>query len=356
MHIFAGTPERIGRNYGAAFKDNIHYNIRTLLGHEGLRQIREQSAFRRFVAAQEQLLAERWPWLLAEMKAVAEGAGAACGDILQLNLRAWQFAHYWSDDTADDVKPDETGGCSCIAVRLQDGSLANAGALDDPIEFYCGPVKVVPDSGFRFISFPIAGTSWANRGMNSGGLSVGISSQLLPGLRREAGALNQDIALRIIMQTLRTVAEVRDFCREHPFTMNLVCVDAQGEIFCAHQTAAGLLEIPAAEGYAVLTNHVADDRHLYTLAGQGVKQFPEALSSRPRRGNLLRFAKERGGACTPEELMELIDRTDPDDPGAIHNKGTIYLTYCSPMERPPTLWIKQTAEGERDGSFLPNLI
>ena len=76
--------------------------------------------------------------------------------MLLLNLRAWHFIYY-SAGLA-------THGCSSLAITLADGRVACAGALDDPIEYYCGPVRIVPDLGHRFITFPIAGTSWANRG------------------------------------------------------------------------------------------------------------------------------------------------------------------------------------------------
>ena len=69
--------------------------------------------------------------------------------------------------------------------------------------------------------------------MNDAGFAISVSSQGLPGLKWLDHAVVPDVALRAMLQTCVTVGDAREFCRQHPFAMNLVCVDAQGEIFCA---------------------------------------------------------------------------------------------------------------------------
>jgi len=337
-----GTPAQRGRSYGEQLKDSIRENVKILVhrvGHPSLP--RGEAHFQSWMRRQESLMAKHWPWLLEEIRGVAAGCGEEYEDILLLNLRAWQYDLY--------NKPP-AGGCSSLAVTLSDGAVVCTGALDDPPQLYCGPVRFVPEEGFRSVSFPITGTSWGNRGMNSRGLSVGISSQSLPGLKSLPNAVNQDIAMRVILQTCATVGEVREFCRAFPFTMNMVCVDAAGGIFCAHQTAGGFFEVPAPEGWCCLTNHVCDDGMRYRLMSLGVKEFPESPTTRARRGKLVEFCRERNGSCSAEEVLSLIGRRDDGDPGTIHNGGTVCLTFSSTKE-PHTLRVLQPSEASGSNVF-----
>ena len=136
--------------------------MRVLLG---ARLPAQDPAFRAWVRSQEKLVEKHWPWYAEEMHGVAEAINGKYEDVLLLNLRAWQYADYGKHHRAR-VVPVWPSGWPTVTW------LAPV-ALDDPIEYYCGPVHVTPDTGYRFITFPITGTSWGNRGMNNAGLSVG---------------------------------------------------------------------------------------------------------------------------------------------------------------------------------------
>ncbi len=333
MLTVQGNPSQMGAGYGRAFADKIRRNIDILVAREGSEPLpRQETRFIEWVEQQSAAIAHKWPWLVEEMEAVADAVGVEYQEVLLLNLRAWQFEFYGPQPPL--------AACSSLAIELSDGTVACAGALDDPLEYYCGPVRYLPSEGYSLITFPITGTSWGNRGMNSVGLATGISSQILPGLRPLPGAINQDLALRIILQTCATVKDVREFCKAYPFTMNIVCVDAQGGAFCAQQTAAGLHELPAADSCA-LTNHVVSDELRARLAARGVTEFPESATTRPRLKKLQDFAAARGGKCTAEEVKQLVGNRDDSDPGTIHNEGSIYITYSDPQADSHTLWILQ---------------
>lgn len=337
---FEGTPRQIGTAYGKRFAEAASRNMGILLG---ARLPTQDPAFRAWVRSQEKLVENHWPWLIEEMQGVAVGCSVAFERIMLLNLRAWQYDCYG--------KPPG-GACSSLAVKLVGGHLACAGALDDPLEYYCGPVHVKPDTGYRFITFPITGTVWGNRGMNSAGLGVGLSSQLLPGLKRLDHAIMQDLAVRAMLQTCATVAEVRDFCQRHPFTINLVCVDTAGDVFCAHHTAAGLREIRVQDACA-LTNHIVDAETEGWLREHGTRELPRLPTSVPRREKLLRFIASANGKCTAEEVKTLVGQRDDADPASIHNSGSIYLTYCCPQAAKTTLWIRQLKGSIDNERFLP---
>jgi hypothetical protein len=343
LSTFCGVPKAIGQAYGNQFVSQISRNLDILVRRKGLDPLPfENKKFISWIEHQESIIAGNWPWLIEEIEGVALGAGAEYIEVLLLNLRAWQYEYYGAGEC-----------CSSLDVTLSDGTVACAGALDDPIEYYCGPVKIVPESGNSFITFPITGTSWGNRGMNSRGLAIGISSQILPGLKQLDGAINQDIALRVILQTCSTVSEVREFCKAFPFTMNLVCVDSNGDIFCAHNTSAGLLEMPVESGYCALTNHVADDEYVYWLKSHGVNEFPESPTSRSRRGKLLEFARLYNGKCSQAEVVKLTGLRDDDDTGSINNKGTIFMSYANPQNDSQTFWVAESVSDKQSAEFIP---
>lgn len=342
MTVFGGTPLEIGRKYGEYFKSKIVGNIEKLVFSDKVEKLKTDSGFHRWIAGQEAYIESRWPWLTKEMTGIAGAAGVSYKDILMLNLRAWQYDCYGAEPIS--------GCCSSFAVTVEDGTVVCAGALDDPAEYYCGPIQVMQQHGYSYITFPITGTSWGNRGMNSEGLSIGISSQLLPGLEKLEHTMNQDLAVRILLQTCAKVSEVREFCRQHPFTMNLVCVDASGDIFCAHQTAAGLFELPS-DGFAAMTNHIADDECRYFLKRNGVKEFPESPTTHLRRGNILRFLRENNRKCTTKDVLDFVGTRDDDNPDTVNNKGTIYLTCSNPQQDKNCLWIRQVKSDDGKDAF-----
>ena len=343
--ILTGTPLELGRQYGRLLASRIQENLRILVWREGYEPLPHQDPdYHAWLRLQEAQVAATWPWLLEEMHGVAEGGGFDYRDILQLNLRVWQFTMNKASLTVT--------ACSSLALTLTDGNLACGGALDDPPQYYCGPLKWVPAKGHRFITFPIAGTSWGNRGMNSAGLSLGESSLGVPGLKALPGVVNQDLAARVILQTCTTVADVRRFCQQYPFTLNLVAVDARGGLFCAHQTAAGLLEIPAV-GYCAMTNHFVDDAQRCWARERGMESFPESETTRFRRGRLLTFARQNSQKCTAEEVRRFLNTRTDTDPGTIHCKGTVALTFSVPQAARNTLWVHDIAGTGTQADFIP---
>ena len=333
MVVIRGTPIETGWKYGEYFKSKIIENIEKLVYSDTVRKFLKDRSFHKWVDSQEAYIKKRWPWLLEEMTGVARAVRRSYEDVLMLNLRVWQYDYYGAEPLS--------GCCSSFAITLEDGTIACAiWALDDPAEYYCGPVQITQQNGYSFITFPITGTSWGNRGMNSEGLSIGISSQLLPGLNKLKHAMNQDLAVRVLLQTCSKVSEVREFCREHPFTMNLVCIDASGDLFCSHHTAAGMFELPA-DRFAAMTNHIIDDECICFLKRNGVKEFPESLTTRFRRENILGFLRENNRKCTLNDVLDFVGTRDDDNLGTINNRNTIYLTCSNPQKQKNCLWVQQ---------------
>ena len=120
---------------------------------------------------------------------------------------------------------------------------------------------------------------------------------------------------------------------------------------CSVGSGAGLFEIPTTQGWCALTNHVSDDAVIHKLSGLGVKEFPENKTTRARRGKLVAFCRKRNGFCTMEEVMDLIGQRDDGDPGSIHNRNTIHLTFASPQVDSHTLRVMQPLEPSGRASF-----
>lgn len=329
-----GSFTEIGRQYGEKFKAHIRKNIDILVKRNCTPPDPlplNDSGFIKWVDDQEQIIANNWPWLLEEMHGVAKGAKQEYRDILFLNLRVWQYGFYSGKNST---------ACSSIAIELADGTIASAGALDDNTMLYGAMVKIIPEQGYSFMSFPIMGTSWGNRGLNSAGLSVGASSQILEGLNRLPGTICADIANRAILQTCSTVDDVRQFCKKHPFTLNLVCSDKNGDVFSAHSTSAGLFEI-AGNTSCVMTNHVIDDEIRLKLHQQGVTEFKESNTTRLRRGRLVDYARKFSGKCRAEDLRQYVADRMNGAPSSICPTGNVVLTYANPQAEPGVMWIAE---------------
>jgi predicted choloylglycine hydrolase len=336
VNVFKGDCREIGRQYGKLFRDRIVGNVSVLVKRNCTPPDPlplDNSDFHNWVNSQEKIISSEWPWLIDEMRGVAEGSGCGYRDILFLNLRVWQYKFYG--------KPAGSAtACSSLIITLADGSTSNIGALDDGIEYYCGMVKIVPDRGYSFMTFPITGTSWGNRGMNSAGLCVGASSQILAGLKKLPGTICADIANRLILQTCVTVSEVRDFCRKHPFTLNLACSDRNGDVFCAHQTSAGMFEI-ASRVPCAITNHVTGDLIMFKLHELGVGEFPESPTTRLRLGRLADFARRNNGKVNAVDLRKFIADRMHGDPASICPSHNVVMTYANPQAEPGVMWISE---------------
>ena len=348
--IFRGNAFEIGKQYGAKFAEIIRRNLSILVWREGYDPLPLQDPdFTKWVDDQEKVISTNWPWLIEEMHAVAEGSGFNYQDILLLNLRSWQY-NLCSGKAALPV-----GACSSLIITLADGSIANIGALDDGIQYYCGMVKIIPDHGYSFMTFPITGTSWGNRGINSAGLCVGESSQVLSGLKRLPGSICADIANRVILQTCATVNEVREFCKRHPFTLNLACSDKNGDVFCAHQTTAGLFEVADHTPYA-MTNHVIDDLLIFKLSQLGVCEFRESGTTRLRRGRLLEFARKNNGRINAEDLKKFIADRMKGSPSSTCPKHNVVLTYANPQAEPGIMWVAEPSVSDNENWEACDLI
>ena len=324
--VLHGEPRDLGRQHGAALRGQVHANVAALLGgyltgdHGPPRDLIHawQRRLRTFCL-------DHWPWLADEIAGIAEGAGLDVELAELLSFRAWQYEAY------------HAGACSSFAVAGPDGHILTGGTLDDP-RFLYTIAQVQPRQGLRYLSFPLAGTTWANRGLNEAGLALGISSLLCPGVKFELGRLVPvDLVFRDMLQFCSTVADVEARCRKYDFFCNLVAVDRHGGVFASSNYCGAYTSYPAT-GPVALTNHPLEPAAT-ALRERGYTGVEPGAYSPERLDQLTAWLGTHGGRATVPDARMLLGAGRRF--GCVSNPNTAFATIAVPQTDPHTLWIAQ---------------
>ncbi|MEO6875621.1 MAG: C45 family peptidase [Opitutaceae bacterium] len=316
-----------GRQHGAILRAQIHRNVNELMGDlfTGATPARRE----RILAWQNRLRTfcfDHWPWLEPEMRGLAEGSGVDRATIELLNFRAWQYDIY------------HAGSCSSFAVPDVDGNILTAGTLDDPRHLYA-IAQCQPITGLRYLSFPIAGTTWTNRGMNESGLTLGISSLICPGVKFDLDHLVPvDLVFRFMLQFCSTVAEIEAACRKYKFFGNLIAVDRQGGVFSSSNYCGDLTTYPAPTGVAALTNHPVDAAAT-ALRARGFTGPDPGAHSVERLKQLNEWTAKLVDRAKLADVQALLG-AEPKV-GRVNNPHTAFATIALPQVHPHTLWLAE---------------
>jgi len=325
--VLQGSPRELGRRHGAALRRQIHANVHALLGAY---LTGAGSAQRAKIRAWQQRLRtfcfDHWPWLQEEIQGIAAGAAIAPEIAELLSFRAWQYEAY------------HAGACSSFALPGAGGQTVAGGTLDDPRWLYT-VAQVQPDHGLRYLSFPIAGTVWANRGMNEAGLALGISSLLCPGVRFDLEKLVPvDLVFRDLLQFYTTVTEVEARCRKFRFFCNLVAVDATGAVFSSSNYCGDYTTHASANRHFALTNHPVGAADT-ALRARGYTGPDPAGYSIERLAQLEAWMDALHGRATVADAIAFLGA--PAHPDGVNNPNTAFATVAMPQADPHTLWIAQ---------------
>lgn len=345
---FAGSPAAIGRAHGLELAGDIAYNLALLLEEGGLgARLDANARYQRWRERQAEATERFLPGAIAEMEAIAAASGHPLHRLLDLAFcGGWE---HFEDDAGEAATC-----CSTVAVRSKDGALLCASTLDDPWRIWPCPVACAPERGRSYVTTVWPGTSWAGRGMNDAGLCLNTAGL---GLRktdrahyRDGAGIHLGFALRAMLSECADVGDVRRYCAEHPFTMNLVAVDRHGGLFAAHLTEEGPVEVGTPDR-AALTNTVEDDVLAWRFARAGYTLYPEHPTSRARHGRLQAFLADRTGKTTLAETAGLFAARDASDPGAICHPLTAWVTAASPSEAPGTYWMLRPNDPDAPTAF-----
>ena len=325
--VLQGAPRELGRQQGAALRSQIHSNIGALLGDflTGARGP-APAVIRAWQKRWRTFCFDHWPWLQDEIAGIAEGAGLEVELAELLSFRAWQYEIY------------HAGSCSSFALPGAGGKILTGGTLDDP-RFLYTIAQVQPAKGLRFLSFPLAGTVWANRGMNESGLALGISSLICPGVKFELEKLVPvDLVFRDLLQFCSTVAEVEARCRKFDFFCNLVAVDRQGGVFSSSNYCGELTAYSTLTGTAALTNHPLEPAAT-ALRARGFTGPDPGAYSVERLAGLTVWNAAHSGRATIADAKTFLGGESKF--GRVNNPNTAFATIAVPQTGPHTLWFAQ---------------
>ncbi|MDB6169174.1 MAG: peptidase [Verrucomicrobia bacterium] len=325
--VLQGAPHDLGRQHGAALRSQIHANVGALLA--GFFRGTSSPLLEEIRAWQKRLRAfcfDHWPWLEDEIQGIAEGAGLDRTTAELLSFRAWQYEAY------------HAGACSSFALPGSDGKILAGGTLDDP-RFLYAVAQVQPTAGLRYLSFPLAGTVWANRGMNEAGLALGLSSLLCPGVTFELGHLVPvDLVFRSMLQFCSTVAEVEAGCRKFHFFGNLVAVDRHGGVFASANYCGGMTTYPATDGIARLTNHPVEPA-ANALRARGFTGPDPGAFSTERLAQIDAWIAAQTRRASVRDAAEFLGGASQF--GSVNNPNTAFATIAVPESDASVLWVAQ---------------
>lgn len=322
-----GTPRELGRQHGAALRSQIHANVAALLGDflAGTTPT-PRAVIESWQKRLREFCFDHWPWLPDEIAGLAEGASLPLPLAELLNFRAWQYEVY------------HAGACSSFAFPGAGGAILTGGTLDDPRHLYTF-VHCVPTQGLRYLSFPIAGTAWANRGLNEAGLALGISSLICTGVRFDLARLVPvDLVFREILQFCATVVEVEAVCRKFDFFCNLIAVDARGGVFSSSHYCGAYTAHASSESHYALTNHPAGAADA-ALRARGYTGPETGSYSLERLDQLSAWMTAHHGRATLADAQHLLGA--PRQFGRVNNPNTAFATVAAPQSSPHTLWVAQ---------------
>lgn len=323
----AGEPHALGRQQGTAVRSQIHANIAALLGDflTGAKtaQLEKITAWQNRL---REFCFDHWPWLQPEIQGIAEGANIEPTLAELLSFRAWQYEVY------------HAGACSSFALTGANGHTLTGGTLDDPRWLYT-IAHMTPVDGLRFVSFPLAGTVWANRGLNEAGLALGISSLICPGVTFDFDQLVPvDLVFRDMLQHCTTVAEIEARCRRYKFFCNLIAVDATGAVFASSNYCGDFTRHAYAHNTFALTNHPvgAADTALGTRGYTGPDPGGYSIE---RLNQIDAWMRDRHGHATVDDAIAFLGAMPHT--GRVNNPHTAFATVALPQLHPHTLWIAQ---------------
>lgn len=326
LHL-AGAPRELGRRQGNAVRSQIHANIAALLGDflTGAKtaQLEKITAWQNRL---REFCFDHWPWLQPEIQGIAEGANIEPTLAELLSFRAWQYEVY------------HAGACSSFALPGANGHTLTGGTLDDPRWLYT-IAHVAPTTGLRFLSFPIAGTVWANRGQNEAGLALGISSLICPGVTFDLDQLVPvDLVFRDMLQHCTTVGDIETRCRKYKFFCNLIAVDATGAVFASTNYCGDFTRQTSAQNTYALSNHPVGAADAALRARGYTGPDPGGFSTE-RLGQITAWMTVQHGRATVENAITFLGAMP--QAGRVNNPHTAFATIALPQLHPHTLWLAQ---------------
>jgi predicted choloylglycine hydrolase len=322
---FKGTPHQVGFAHGSTFKHVIATNVREFIEHPNSLWTDQVDNAKLWVRNLSEKHFDTWPWLAEEIAGIADGSGIPKEKIVDLNFRIWQYNNY-----------GKSHACSSFIGTMKNNYLILGGAFDDPHWMY-GFVDMQPIDGLRYMTFPACGTAWASRGLNEAGLAIGVSAQSIKGLHYDPFSIwQQDLCIRVILQTCSNCKEATEFCQSHPFFSNIAIADASGQSTIIVCSPLGVHQY--SETVRCVTNHLLPEiEKWYRNRGwSGIIDVPTTYDRLERLNNWL--AKKDRQISIMDAKSELA-RRDGWPNQTVNNPMTAFITLAVPQATPKSFWV-----------------
>lgn len=327
-----GSPYDLGYQHGRLAADLVRGFHRCVLVDKAQQGFRGRPAggpedFRRRVRRVEANMRAWRPDYLEELLGIADGAGMAYEDILDLNFST----EGWGELLR---------GCTTLVVTTPDGPLlGKTEDVDAGDEAYLILQRIQPDDGLAHLKVSLAGTLWTSVGVNEAGLTFSGS-----GLPLVAGLSNWDglppmVINREMLFRCRSVAEALAWQGSVDYIQHgaAYCLaDAAGEVAVIEKVPTRQAIRGPEDGVAFTVND-AWCPAVKPLVGGNAALIAE---SHARAGNLLRLA--RALPRTVDGMQALL--RDHAETGRLCHHGQVNLHTASAavvVPRQRKLWATQ---------------
>lgn len=236
-----GAPYERGLEHGRVFADMIWDNIRSLSAHK------YDPELLRSRDSMEKYLFNHLPWMLDEMRGIAQGAGLSFESVFWLNV-------FNAVTPEDRLAP---AGCSTVLLcRAGVAGLLKTSDID-PAQRRRMIVQVLDHDGMKAMVCGWAGTLWCEWGLNSAGLAAGANSG--PRVDKQSGeGIPQHCGAYPAIVGCRNVEEAVAFWKAHPFAgkgLNIGVIDRDGRGAVCEISAHRMGVRAMKDGFLAATNH-----------------------------------------------------------------------------------------------------
>ena len=272
-----GPPYERGLEHGRVFASQIRKGV------ENFCQDKNNYKLTPARDIMEKYLFDKFPWMIDEMKGIAQGAGISLETIIWLNVF----------NAAVAFTP-ENQNCS-TAIYRKDGEIALMKTSDiDYQQREMMILQMLDWNGMKILNCGWAGTVWTEFGVNAAGLAVGCNSAPPP-FKESGYGLAQHLGCYPLLAECKNVRAAIAFMEKYPFAgkgLNVGCADAGGNRVTFERPGPMLHIHKTQTDVLVITNHYTSDELKDLNQQRTPEKLKETVSRKARIEEFLKSSEE----------------------------------------------------------------